>query len=114
MRDGLGYYIVRTVMQARNGEVWVGTDGGGVSRFDSKKFVTLNTKNGFPHDFIRSLYEDSHGTIWIGTRGGLVQYDHGKTKLFTTKDGLSTNFIRSLASREFMGGNDEWKTPPNG
>jgi hypothetical protein len=37
--QGLKYDAVRYLMQDNNGNIWIGTDGGGVSKFDGKYFA---------------------------------------------------------------------------
>ena len=44
-----------------------------------------------------TLYEGHHGTLWAGTDGkGLWRIEGEDKRLFTTNDGLSSNWIRSL------------------
>jgi len=64
------------------GQVWVGTFGGGVSRFDpaSNAFTHLQAADGEPGTLssnrVTSFVEDSNNNIWIGTdSGGLNLYD---------------------------------------
>ena len=44
-----------------------------------------------------TLYEGHHGTLWAGTDGkGLWRIEGANKRLFTVKDGLSSDWIRSL------------------
>lgn len=57
------------------GIVWVGTNGGGVNKFDPqrKQFFHIKTSldpYSLSNDKIRSIYEDSQQNLWIGTEGG--------------------------------------------
>ena len=87
--------LFRAMLTAHDGSVWIGSEGGGVSRFNGKQFIPF-MKDDLPSDYIRSLFEDSQGNLWIGLREGLAQYRNGKFKIFTTKDGLAQNFIRVM------------------
>ncbi|TMM56774.1 response regulator [Maribacter algarum] len=67
--------IIKSLAVDKTGIVWVGTNGGGVSKFDPdrKQFAHIRKTldpNSLSYDKIRSIFEDSNGNIWIGTEGG--------------------------------------------
>ncbi|WP_298537501.1 hybrid sensor histidine kinase/response regulator transcription factor [uncultured Algibacter sp.] len=67
--------IITSIYKDRTGIIWVGTNGGGVNKFDPArkdfKHVKKNLNpNSLSYDKIRSMFEDSNGTLWIGTEGG--------------------------------------------
>ena len=55
--------------------LWVGTNGGGVTRIGGSDRMTLTTANGLSSDFVQVVYEDSHEVMWFGTTGGLCRFD---------------------------------------
>ncbi|EIJ40763.1 signal transduction histidine kinase [Galbibacter orientalis DSM 19592] len=67
--------IVKSLFVDDTGIIWIGTNGGGVNKFDPnrKKFIhvkkTVDSQS-LSYDKIRSMYQDSNGTVWIGTEGG--------------------------------------------
>lgn len=67
---------VRTFFEDRNGDLWAGTWGFGVSRFDPTaptfEHVDHDPENldSLPHSSVRSLLLDRRGTLWVGTHGG--------------------------------------------
>ncbi|SHM13918.1 Two component regulator propeller [Flavobacterium flevense] len=73
--NSLSKNIVKSLLVDHTGIVWVGTNGGGVNKFDPKRKhfrhvrKTLDTKS-LSYDKIRAMFEDSNGTLWIGTEGG--------------------------------------------
>ncbi|MCJ8270485.1 MAG: hypothetical protein MJK04_13905 [Psychrosphaera sp.] len=79
-------YIVCLLLDSK-GTLWVGTNGGGLNRYDvqSDSFERFEHHQSDPHSLshnsIRTLYEDGAGELWIGTDGGLNRYDH-KTERF--------------------------------
>ncbi len=80
---------VKSLLQTRNGFLWIGT-GRGLARFDGLKFVVfdhLNTPE-LTEDNCNSLAEDSEGNVWISTNDGLVRCRDGKFTRFTRRDGL--------------------------
>ncbi len=46
---------------------------------------------------VRAIAQDAKGRLWFGTDGeGLCRYDNGALTFFTEKDGLPSNFVRTL------------------
>lgn len=90
-------YIVSLAVD-RNGVVWAGTWGGGLSRFDGKKWIHYTMSDGLPGNHVFMLHVDPSGKLWIGTNNGLASFDNGKFKVFTTDDGLFSNTIFSMAT----------------
>jgi len=96
---GLPQNSVTSLLQTRDGYLWVGTFGG-LARFDGLKFTIFDTGNspGLKSNRIITLFEDHAGAIWIGTeQNGLSRYYHGAFTTYTTKDGLPDNHIYSIA-----------------
>jgi len=90
-------YIVSMVVD-RGGVVWCGTWGGGLSRFDGKKWTHYTMSDGLPGNHVFMLHEDPSGKLWIGTNNGLASLENGKFKVLTTEDGLFSNIIFSMAT----------------
>ncbi len=44
--DGLPQSQVLAMLEDRNGYLWVGTQGGGLARFDGREFTVYSTKDG--------------------------------------------------------------------
>ncbi|MDH3354741.1 MAG: hypothetical protein OEL79_05950, partial [Chromatiales bacterium] len=85
----------------KNGVVWCGTWGAGLSRFDGKTWTNYTMKEGLPSDHIFMLREDSDGQLWVGTSGGLVAFKGpNDMKKFTTSEGLFSNNVFSMAEGE--------------
>ena len=96
--NGLPQNSVTTILQSRDGYLWVGTFGG-LARFDGMKFTVFDTGNspGLKSNRIITLYEDRAGVLWIGTeQAGLSRYFKGTFTTYTTKDGLPDNYIYSV------------------
>ena len=68
--------------------IWIGTFGGGVTRFSEGRFRTFTTNDGLPHDVVMSTYQDSEGTYWFATRGGLSRYRDGRFTTYRQKEGV--------------------------
>ena len=72
-KDGLPQNSVRTILQTRDGYLWLATEEGLV-RFDGSRFTTFNTRNTpqMTSNFVTWLREGVDGILWIGTTGGGV------------------------------------------
>ncbi len=84
--QGLSFPRVSSLLQDRQGFLWVGTHNG-LNRYDGHDFVhflhTPTDPASLSDNFVNTLYEDHDGILWIGTSNGLNQYDPA-TGLFTT------------------------------
>ncbi|MBI1925436.1 hypothetical protein HYR99_14440 [Candidatus Poribacteria bacterium] len=73
--NGLAANDVWALYADADGRIWVGTRGGGVSRFDGKEVVTFTQKDGLAHNWVRAIHGEPDGVMWFGTEGGLSRYD---------------------------------------
>jgi signal transduction histidine kinase/ligand-binding sensor domain-containing protein len=101
-------HAITVIVPDPGGAVWIGSDGGGLDRFDGKSRMHLDKSRGLLSEQIRSLFLDAHGTLWIGTAGGgLSRLDQGKIHTVTTREGLPGNTISQIvedsSSRLWLG-----------
>jgi ligand-binding sensor domain-containing protein len=88
---------VTSFLQTRDGYLWIGTYAG-VTRFDGVQFERPRGAKGALIDHTKCSLQSADGAIWFGTRReGVVRLKDGTTTFFTTKQGLASNDIRSLA-----------------
>jgi ligand-binding sensor domain-containing protein/signal transduction histidine kinase len=96
--DGLSANIVHAIAEDHAGNLWIGTEGGGLNRYKDGKFNSFKRENGFPSDEISSIYADADDVLWIATIGnGLVRFINGTWKHYTAEDGLTGNSLDYLA-----------------
>jgi ligand-binding sensor domain-containing protein/signal transduction histidine kinase len=72
LRDGLQSVEIQTLYVDRRGTLWIGTSGGGLSRWVEGRIenVTLPHQLVAP-DTVTAFAEDAAGRLWIGTIAGL-------------------------------------------
>ncbi len=92
--EGLTSESIYSIMQDKEGSLWLGTAGGGLNRLRDGKFTTYSMTEGLNYDVIWSVYEDRNGKVWIGTDGGGVNIiDGDKVSYITTKQGLGNDVV---------------------
>jgi signal transduction histidine kinase/ligand-binding sensor domain-containing protein/CheY-like chemotaxis protein len=95
--QGLNQDDISNIVQDSAGNLWIGTYGAGLVRFDGTYFSHFDTKSGLPDNHILSLFIDSDEFIWIGTRvGGLIKFDGINFTIFNDQNGLTNNSIESI------------------
>lgn len=93
-------YIVALEVD-KDGIVWVGTWGGGLARFDGKKFINYTVRDGLSSNHVFMLHEDRQGILWVGTSNGLSQITNGRfSNSLTTHDGLFSNTVFSMDTQQ--------------
>jgi len=91
---GLALSSVLCSYADHEGNLWFGTDGGGVSRYDGKSFTNFTMGHGLSNNLVYCIAEDQHHVIWFGTNGGGVsRYDGRSFKSFTKQNGLSSDVV---------------------
>lgn len=78
--------------------LWIGTQGGGLTVLHEGQFTTYTSADGLIGDTILCLQEDKDGALWIGTgSAGLVRFSDGKFQSYTTRNGLPNDAVFALA-----------------
>jgi ligand-binding sensor domain-containing protein/two-component sensor histidine kinase len=93
---------VRCLFEDREGDLWVGMNNG-LNRFRDDRFTIYGRTEGLPSDEPVAVHQDRAGKIWVGYHGdGLVAFDDlrasddHKFRVYSTRDGLSSNEIFSI------------------
>ncbi|QSE96174.1 sensor histidine kinase [Fulvivirga lutea] len=96
--DGLPDNAIIHTLFSETGYLWL-VSYGGISRFNGRDFKNFNsyntpkiTNNSFTH-----IYEDNEGVIWASSSGGgLATVKDDVVHIYTTNDGLPSNFIEEV------------------
>ncbi len=71
--EGLSSSELYSVIQDKNGNIWLGTDRG-VVRYDGYEFRTFTTQDGLTDNTVFYLHVDVSGRLWMFTYSGRVFY----------------------------------------
>ncbi len=77
VESGLSANGILALAADRQGQVWVGTSGGGVLRYDGEIFQTIRLGSSVLGNMVEAVLCDRDGRMWFGTRAGLVAYQPG-------------------------------------
>jgi signal transduction histidine kinase/CheY-like chemotaxis protein/ligand-binding sensor domain-containing protein len=95
--EGLGQSQVLSMCQDRRGYVWIGTWGGGVSRFDGRSFNTFTMDQGLLGNQVGAMAEDKEGTLWFAcNQKGLCSYDGLQFRTVSDPSKMAFEFARDL------------------
>jgi len=115
--DPLATASILSTLEDHEGNIWVGTETGGLHILRDERFRTYGTRDGLSSDAATTVVEDNAGMLWVGTGGsGLDAISRkgstfSKVKTLTVRDGLSSNVILSLAAAP---NGDLWVGTPDG
>ncbi|HEX2854060.1 MAG TPA: response regulator [Opitutaceae bacterium] len=96
-RDGLVSNSVLCLLEAKDGNRWVGTWGGGLAHITPQGITSLTTENGLLEDGIFCLAEDARAGMWIGYNARRLSYlKDGKLAHYGPDEGVEGR-VRSIA-----------------
>jgi len=77
--QGLSDNAIASLAEDRDGNLWIGSVGGGVCKLSSEMLVSYTRAEGLPNQDVRKVFEDRQGHIFASiAKGGLVQIVDGK------------------------------------
>lgn len=96
--QGLPQNSVNSLIQTKEGYLWLGTQEG-IVRFDGARFLVFDKKHtgNMRSNYIWSIVEDNDSTLWVGTNGGgLIHIQGTKFTHYSAQDGLPSDIIQTL------------------
>jgi signal transduction histidine kinase/ligand-binding sensor domain-containing protein len=94
--EGPGNDMIWALEPDPEGGVLVGTNAGNVYRLRGERFETI--EGGAGRQAVYALELGRRGDLWVGTQGGGLRHraTDGTWRTWTTRDGLRSDFVRSL------------------
>lgn len=102
LEEGLRTVDVSCLYQDRNGTLWIGTAGGGLSRWANGRIEPVGEPSRrLAGDDVACLAEDTEGRLWVGTSAGLAIRDRDQFIPLEALAPLARTSIRAvLAQRD--------------
>jgi ligand-binding sensor domain-containing protein/two-component sensor histidine kinase len=92
---------IRTILKPENSsEIWLGTYGDGLLRYDNGKFQQLTEEDGLADNTVMSLEETKDGAIWIATYGGVSKLEESSFSNYSIPEGLPNNGVLDILKAE--------------
>ncbi len=79
----------RSIFQDSKGNLWFGSLGEGVVRYDEKTLTYFSNPDGFYNQTVYAINEDKDGNMWFGTDQGVYRYNGKTFRNYSQKDGLN-------------------------
>lgn len=105
---------VITLFDDKKGNLWLGTDGGGLNLFDrkTKTFQVFDEQQGITSSVIYGILQDKRNHLWLSTNNGLIDFDPttGKSKSYGQFDNLQSQqfnykaYLQDADGKFYFGG----------
>ncbi len=76
--QGLTSNRFTTLHEDKEGNLWVGTEGGQLMRYAGGSFITYTTDDGLPDAALLAVGDDDEGNLWVFSVGGIVTWKDGR------------------------------------
>lgn len=95
---GLSASTILAIEEDQDGNLWFGTEGGGISRYDGSRFFHYTQEEGLASMQVFDILKDSQGYLWLANAvgGGLTRYDGTNFIHFGEDEGLATRVVYDI------------------
>lgn len=98
--QGLPQSQVLSIFQDHSGNMWFGTNSGGVGKYDGNKFTTISDNDGLINNVVFSIAENNKNELVFGTSKGLSVFNGFTYKNYNEKNGLKNSWVFKLIKDE--------------
>lgn len=64
------------MVQDKYGDLWIATEGGGLTRYHNGVFHTYGPEDGIPANGVRGIERDPSGNLWVLAEDDILMFDH--------------------------------------
>ncbi len=86
--NSLGANDIHCIFEGANGNVWIGTFGGGLNKLKSKfepdkkmEFEVFDRSKGMPNNVVYAIIDDKQGNLWLTTENSIVKFNKKTSKI---------------------------------
>ncbi|MDZ4181254.1 MAG: hypothetical protein U1B83_00145, partial [Candidatus Cloacimonadaceae bacterium] len=93
------YYISNQIVFDDQNVLWLGTQGGGLWRYDGAVWTNYSTSNsGLTHAYVNALGLDPWGRVWVGSVLGVDCFDGNSWQHFNPSNStLPSGYVRDIS-----------------
>ena len=106
-RNSISSNAVFSVMEDKKGNIWYGTMGSGLDKFDpvTGNFTNYSTRDGLPGNAVHSILVDDDNNLWLATDKGLAEFNTktSRSTVYDIEDGLLNKSLKSWALKTRKG-----------
>jgi signal transduction histidine kinase/ligand-binding sensor domain-containing protein len=92
---GLTSDSVADLLEDREGDIWVATDGG-IDKFHAIPVVTVSSRQGLSSDNADAVLVSRSGAIWVSNGTALDKLEHGHVTSYNRRNGLPGRLTTAL------------------
>ncbi len=85
-----------SVQQDKDGNIWIGSNGNGLFKFDFNNVRNFNESNGFISNVVRSIFMDKDSVMWILTSKGVLKSVNNKLEQVKDKKQFFSKGVLSM------------------
>ena len=94
-KHGINAHYFYSIKEDSKGNIWFGTMGGGVIRYNGQNFIHYGEKEGLTNKPIMAIVEGDKDDLWFASHAGIICYDGKSFTHFNEKNGLGNNKFSS-------------------
>lgn len=102
------YQQVACSLKDKAGNLWFGTTGEGVYRYNGKEFTQFTEKDGLNNNLIFLIIEDKTGNIWFGSKTAISRFDGNKFITISIPGSAGSKFLSHNSFNTLSPKNELW------
>lgn len=100
--NGLETHDINILYKDRLGNLWIGSNGAGLVKFNNIAFTYFEQIEGLNKNNIFGITTDEKEQVWVVTSdGGAYKFDGKTSTQYTQNDGLGSNIVRAIVKDNY-------------
>jgi len=87
---------MRSLVEDRDGSLWIGTMGEGLIRFRNRETISFTASSGLPDNTVNVVFQDRDENLWVGCEDGLVRLTKRSGTNIGSQEGLEDDNVLTV------------------